>query len=183
MFFRLWASNTSPVPETHETDEARLARLWTTKRKDVSVLVKAFVSLPPSFCCDDCFISITISPLVSLPTPLPHLLSGIIAVWSFLFLLLACKKTAIYQWLCSSSSFSAPCWVVGFVLCLVWGCFLKIFFFIGSLSPVRTLGHLTRIRHSSYNSGAINSCQCVQYLLCVSKQWYGCQCLGCLMCT
>ena len=71
---------------------------------------------PPDFCCDNCFISITISPLVSLPTPLPRLLSGIIAVCSFLFLLPACKKTAIYQWLCSSSSFSAPCWVVGFVL-------------------------------------------------------------------
>ena len=43
-------------------------------------------------------------------------------------------------------------------------------------------GRLTQVRHSSRKSSATLSYQCVQYFS-VSKQWYGCQCLGFLMCA
>ena len=61
---------------------------------------------------------------------------------------------------------------------------LWIFYFGGtSLSLVGYLGHLTMVTHSIHKSSATNSCQCVQ-CFCVSKQWYGCQCLGFLnVCT
>ena len=36
---------------------------------------------------------------------------------------------------------------------------------------------LSWVRHSSRKSSATHSCQCVQHFR-VSKQWYGCQCLG-----
>ena len=61
---------------------------------------------------------------------------------------------------------------------------ISIYLYISSsLSLAGNSGHLTWVRHSSRKSSAIPiSCQCVQYFR-VSKQWYGCQCLGCLTCT
>ena len=50
------------------------------------------------------------------------------------------------------------------------------------MSHAGNSGHLTRVRHRSRKSSATHSYQCVQYL-CVSKQWYGCQCLGFLTCA
>ena len=44
------------------------------------------------------------------------------------------------------------------------------------------LGCLTCVRHSSNKSSVTHSYQGVQYPR-VSKQWYGCQCLGFLTCT
>ena len=41
---------------------------------------------------------------------------------------------------------------------------------------------LTHVRHSSRKSSAIHFYQCVQHFR-VSKQWYGCQCLGLLTCA
>ena len=41
---------------------------------------------------------------------------------------------------------------------------------------------LTWVRHGSSKSSATHSNQCVQ-CFCVSKQWYGCQCLGLLTCA
>ena len=38
------------------------------------------------------------------------------------------------------------------------------------------------VRHGSRKSSATHSYRCVQYFR-VSKQWYGCQCLGFLMCA
>ena len=50
------------------------------------------------------------------------------------------------------------------------------------LSEVGNSGHLTRVRYSSRKSSATHSYHCAQYFP-VSKQWYGCQCLGFLTCT
>ena len=44
------------------------------------------------------------------------------------------------------------------------------------------LSHLTRVRHNSCKSSTTHSCQCVRCFP-VSKQWYGCQCLGFLTCA
>ena len=44
------------------------------------------------------------------------------------------------------------------------------------------LGRLTWVRHSSPRSNTTYSYQCVQYFR-VSKQWYGCTCLGFLTCA
>ena len=54
--------------------------------------------------------------------------------------------------------------------------------FSTSLSVARNLGRLTWIRHSSRKSSATHSYRCVQYFR-LSKQWYGCKCLGILTCT
>ena len=43
-------------------------------------------------------------------------------------------------------------------------------------------GRLTWVRYCSRKSSATHSYQCVQYFS-MSKQWYGCQCLGFLTCT
>ena len=51
-----------------------------------------------------------------------------------------------------------------------------------SLSLAGNSGHLTWARHSSRKSSATHSYQCVQYFR-VSRQWYGCQCLGFLTCA
>ena len=48
---------------------------------------------------------------------------------------------------------------------------------VTSLSLAGNSGHLTWVRYSGHKSSATHSCQCVQYFR-VSKQWYGCQCLG-----
>ena len=49
--------------------------------------------------------------------------------------------------------------------------------FSTSLTFAGNLGHLTWVRHSSRKSSAARSYQRVWYFH-VSKQWYGCQCLG-----
>ena len=59
---------------------------------------------------------------------------------------------------------------------------LRVFFCCTSLPLAGNLGRLTWIRHSSHRSSTIHSYRCAQYFP-VSKQWYGCQCLGFLMCT
>ena len=56
------------------------------------------------------------------------------------------------------------------------------FSFNPSLSLAWKLGHHTWVRRSSHKSSATHSCQCVKNFP-VSKQWYGCQCLGLLMCA
>ena len=48
-----------------------------------------------------------------------------------------------------------------------------------SLSLAGNWGCLTWVRHSSSKMSATHSSKCVQYFR-VSKQWYGCQCLGLL---
>ena len=60
--------------------------------------------------------------------------------------------------------------------------FSVVVFFSTSLFFVRNFSHLTQVRHSSRKSSATHSYRCVQYF-CVSKQWYGCQCLGFSTCT
>ena len=54
--------------------------------------------------------------------------------------------------------------------------------FSTSLTFAGNLGHLTWVRHSSRKSSAARSYQHVWYFH-VSKQWYGCQCLGFLSCV
>ena len=45
-------------------------------------------------------------------------------------------------------------------------------------------GRLTWVRQSSRESSATHSCLCRQSGgFCVSKKWYGCQCLGFLTCA
>ena len=56
------------------------------------------------------------------------------------------------------------------------------FFFSSLLSLVEISGCFTFVRNSSRKGSATHSNQCLQYF-CVSKQWYGCQCLGVLMCV
>ena len=50
------------------------------------------------------------------------------------------------------------------------------------LSLVGNPGHPTRVRRRSHKSSATYSYQCVQYSS-MSKQWYGCQHLGFVMCA
>ena len=55
-----------------------------------------------------------------------------------------------------------------------------------SVGLAGNLGHLTRVSHSAADAMAVlpteYSYRCVQYFH-VSKEWYGCQCLGFLMCV
>ena len=53
---------------------------------------------------------------------------------------------------------------------------------LNSLSLAGNSGGLTWVRHSSRKSSATHWYQCVQYF-CVSKQWYGRQCLRFLTCV
>ena len=55
-------------------------------------------------------------------------------------------------------------------------------YFRTPLSLAVNLGCLSGVRHSSCKTSATHSYQCVQYFR-VTKQLYGCQCLGFLMCT
>ena len=51
-----------------------------------------------------------------------------------------------------------------------------------TLSLVGNLGHLTQVRHINRKSSTTHSHQWVQYFRIMSKQLYGCQCLGFLTC-
>ena len=79
----------------------------------------------------------------------------------------------------------------GFCLFLFCFCFLTnhsnkfclfVCLFVTSLSIAGNSGRLAWVRPSSRKSSATHSYQCVQYFR-VSRQWYGCQCLGFLTCT
>ena len=64
-------------------------------------------------------------------------------------------------------------------------CLLFLFFYDGECTSLSFGGNSGRpnwARHGSRKSSATHSYQCVQYFP-VSRQWYGCQCLGFLTCT
>ena len=54
---------------------------------------------------------------------------------------------------------------------------LLLFVFTYFIVICENSGHLAWVRHSSHKISAAHSCQCVRYFH-VSKQCYGCQCLG-----
>ena len=51
-----------------------------------------------------------------------------------------------------------------------------------SLSRAGNLGHLTWVRHSNCKSSATHSCHCEQHQFHLSRQRYGCQCVGFVTC-
>ena len=93
-------------------------------------------------------------------------------------------------WSCWWTQDPGSCWSVDYAAgrsaCVTPGRFshcLGFCFFSTSLSLARgNSGRLSWVRHSSRRSSATHSYQCVQYFR-VSKQWYGCQCLGILTCA
>ena len=62
--------------------------------------------------------------------------------------------------------------------------FLYLFFLLllWNLQEIWAALPVTWVRHSSRKSSATHSCQCVEYFP-ASRQWYGCQHLGLLMCA
>ena len=76
----------------------------------------------------------------------------------------------------SSSFHVQPVLLFDFVVVVV------VVVFSTSLSAMENSGRLTCIMHSHRKSSATHSYQCVQYVR-VSKQWYGCHCLGLLTCA
>ena len=69
------------------------------------------------------------------------------------------------------------------VLTCAWYDLLLFFIFIfTSLPHAGNSVYLTWVRHSSPKSSATHSYQCVWYFP-VSRQWYGCHCLGFVMCA